>query len=70
MKKKKNKKNKKKERKHFPPRKPDVVDGGLKTTESAIDLMIDEGLGSGITDPHVNGSPDPSPPENIDHDKK
>lgn len=58
MKKKRTKVNK---RKRFPPRKPDVVDGGLKTTKSAIDQMIDEGLGSGNTDPYVNGSLDPVP---------
>jgi len=65
------KKNKRKRnnRKHSVPRKPDVVDGGLKTTESAIDQMIDDGLGSGNTDPHVNGSLDPSRPKKIDQDK-
>lgn len=38
---------------------PDVLDGEMKTTQSAIERMIDEGLGGGNTDPHVNASLEP-----------
>lgn len=43
------------------PHKPDVLDGGMKSTDSAVERMIDEGLGAGNTDPEVNGSLDPIP---------
>lgn len=42
--------------------KPDILFEGRQDMELDIDRMVNEGLGGGIVDSHVNGSVDDSTP--------